>query len=497
MARRTFLFAAVIAAVCIPATAAASRTCWDPGSQYSEPGPVSLVKADIDQLQADFAAAHDTLMADAQTLQTDAALLTGSDIAAAQATIKADFQKLRSDFRAERATIRADWRQLRSDYYAARRTHLTRAERHELSRDMTRLMVTLWRGNAQLHEAIMAAQRAIRTARLNSAPISPGDASGISDSGMGAPSATTPDVTIVTADITQLQADFTTAQNTLLADASTLRSDARLLAWHGRMHARAIVRADFQKLRSDFQAEQATIHSDWQQFRSDYLAARAAGLSADDQQELRGEIAQLMGALWQGNAQVHRAIMAAQMAIRMARWYGAPISWRDESSISNSSMDAPSGASQYVTAMTADGAQLRSDLGAGHDALIADASRLQAHTALLSRGEGGARTMIKGDFQKLHSDFQATQQRIHADWNQLRSDYLGAHNARLSAGDLYLLRQAVSQLGITLRTGRARVHAAISADGQAIRNARHHGGPISSSQENGISDSGMNVPASL
>ena len=48
--------------------------------------PLAAIQADITQLQTDVQAKHDAVLADAQTLQTDAQNLVGSDKATAKAT---------------------------------------------------------------------------------------------------------------------------------------------------------------------------------------------------------------------------------------------------------------------------------------------------------------------------------------------------------------------------------------------------------------------------
>ena len=61
--------------------------------------PLATIKADITQLQTDVKTKHDAVLADAQTLQTDAQTLVGSDKATAKAKIRIDILKLTGDWR--------------------------------------------------------------------------------------------------------------------------------------------------------------------------------------------------------------------------------------------------------------------------------------------------------------------------------------------------------------------------------------------------------------
>jgi hypothetical protein len=81
--------------------------------------PLAAVQADIIQLQTDVKVKHDAVLVDAQTLQTDAQTLVGSDKATAKAKIKADAQKLNTDWHSLRAVCLADRAKLRADIDAA------------------------------------------------------------------------------------------------------------------------------------------------------------------------------------------------------------------------------------------------------------------------------------------------------------------------------------------------------------------------------------------
>jgi len=99
----------------IAAVAALSLAVLAPGALAAS-DPLAAVKADLSKLQADFASAHDTLMADAQALQSDAqslgAAAKGDARAQVRAKIKADWEQFKADRAAKKATLQADWQQL-------------------------------------------------------------------------------------------------------------------------------------------------------------------------------------------------------------------------------------------------------------------------------------------------------------------------------------------------------------------------------------------------
>ena len=81
--------------------------------------PLAAIKADITQLRTDVQTKHDAVLADAQTLQTDAQSLVGSDKATAKAKIKADVLKLTGDWRSLLSVCLSDRAKLHSDIAAA------------------------------------------------------------------------------------------------------------------------------------------------------------------------------------------------------------------------------------------------------------------------------------------------------------------------------------------------------------------------------------------
>jgi chromosome segregation ATPase len=144
--------------------------------------PLAAIHADLTKLQADFSSAHDTLMADAAKLQSDAALIKPGNKDAAKAALTADWTQLQSDVQATHTTMQADWQQLHSDFEAARSAKAGTKDDRAALRDATKQMrETFQAGRAQVHEAVMAAKAAIVAARKAGVPIKDGDAKKVAD----------------------------------------------------------------------------------------------------------------------------------------------------------------------------------------------------------------------------------------------------------------------------------------------------------------------------
>ena len=119
--------------------------------------PVSTVQADIAKLKSDVQSKHDTVVADAQKLESDADALAGtSDKNAARQTIKADAQKLRSDWKSLLATCLADRAQLHKDVQAAKDAGV--------SKHQVRLLVR--QGNLEIRLVNLDLRSAVAKARL-------------------------------------------------------------------------------------------------------------------------------------------------------------------------------------------------------------------------------------------------------------------------------------------------------------------------------------------
>jgi hypothetical protein len=169
----TFKKLALAAVLAVAAFAPAALAAGD---------PLTAITADLAKLQSDFTAAHSTLMADAQKLQSDAALMKPGNKVAAKAAIKADWTKLKSDFDATHTTMHANWQQLHADFQAARVAKAgTKADRVALRNAEQQMRETFKQGRAQVHEAVMAAKAAIVAARKAGVPIKAGDTAKVSD----------------------------------------------------------------------------------------------------------------------------------------------------------------------------------------------------------------------------------------------------------------------------------------------------------------------------
>jgi chromosome segregation ATPase len=143
---------------------------------------LGAVNADIAKLQADFQSSHDVLMADAQKLQGDVALIKPGNKDAAKAAIQADWQQLKSDFAAKKTTMQADWQQLHTDLQAARQAKAgTKADREALKQTLQQVRDTFKAGREQVHQAVEAAHAALKAARAAGVKISPSDANSVSD----------------------------------------------------------------------------------------------------------------------------------------------------------------------------------------------------------------------------------------------------------------------------------------------------------------------------
>lgn len=91
--------------------------------------PLAAVKADIAKVESDVQAAHDTLVADAGHLESDAIALKGNaNKDQVKTTIKADWEKLRSDRHMLLGQIQADRKALVADLKAARDAHVGKGE---------------------------------------------------------------------------------------------------------------------------------------------------------------------------------------------------------------------------------------------------------------------------------------------------------------------------------------------------------------------------------
>lgn len=121
--------------------------------------PTAAVQADIAKLKSDVQAKHDTVVADAQKLETDATSLVGSsDKKAARDTIKADVTQLVTDWKSLLATCKADRDQLHQDLQAAVQAGASKRDLHMLVRQAN-LEIRLV--NLDMREAVVKARLAV------------------------------------------------------------------------------------------------------------------------------------------------------------------------------------------------------------------------------------------------------------------------------------------------------------------------------------------------
>lgn len=121
--------------------------------------PVATVQADIAKLKSDVQTKHDTVVADAQKLEADAASLVGtSDRKGARKTIKADALKLTGDWKSLLAVCLADRKQLREDVQAAARSGVSRRDLRRLVREAN-LEIRLT--NMNMRAAVLEARIAV------------------------------------------------------------------------------------------------------------------------------------------------------------------------------------------------------------------------------------------------------------------------------------------------------------------------------------------------
>jgi hypothetical protein len=144
--KKLVLVAAALALLAAPAALAAD----DP--------TVAAVKTDLQKLLDDAKAKHDTLIADAQQLQTDVQSVTStSDRASVKATVQADLQKLRSDRQAAITQLQADREQLKKDLQAV---HAAKAGKGQLKPLLQQAAATLKQEHQETVAAVQAAKQA-------------------------------------------------------------------------------------------------------------------------------------------------------------------------------------------------------------------------------------------------------------------------------------------------------------------------------------------------
>ena len=140
--------------------------------------PLATIKADITQLQTDVKTKHDAVLADAQTLQTDAQTLVGSDKATAKAKIRIDILKLTGDWRSLLSVCLSDRLKLRTDIAAA---HAAGLGRHQIRPLVREANLQIRASNLEMRAGVLRARAAVFALRQT-----------FKNAGKTAPAVTTP-----------------------------------------------------------------------------------------------------------------------------------------------------------------------------------------------------------------------------------------------------------------------------------------------------------------
>ncbi len=127
--------------------------------------PVATVQADIAKLVSDVQTKHDTVVADAATLQADANSLVGtSDKHAARLKIRLDVLKLTGDWKSLLAVCLGDRAKLRADVKAAR---LQGVPRHQLRPLIHQANLQIRATNYEMRAAVLQARVAVLKLRAS------------------------------------------------------------------------------------------------------------------------------------------------------------------------------------------------------------------------------------------------------------------------------------------------------------------------------------------
>jgi hypothetical protein len=140
--------------------------------------PLATITADITQLKTDVQTKHDAVLADAQTLQTDATNLVGSDKTTAKATIKADVLKLTGDWKSLLAVCLSDRAKLHTDVAAA---HAAGADKGQIRPLVREANLQIRASNLEMRSGVVKARAAVFALRQT-----------FKNAGQTAPAVTTP-----------------------------------------------------------------------------------------------------------------------------------------------------------------------------------------------------------------------------------------------------------------------------------------------------------------
>ena len=155
-----------------------------PVAVFADTDPLAAIKADIAQLKTDVQTKHDTVVADAATLQSDATSLVGSDRQTAKTKIKVDALKLTGDWKSLLSVCLGDRLKLRTDINAARQTGAGKGQIFPLVREAN---LEIRSTNLQMRAAVLQARVAVLKLRLS-----------FKNAGQQAPAVATPPATVPT-----------------------------------------------------------------------------------------------------------------------------------------------------------------------------------------------------------------------------------------------------------------------------------------------------------
>jgi hypothetical protein len=136
-----------------------------PALAGADTAPVAAVKADLAKLQADVQAKHDTIIAHAHKLATDAAAAKSAPTRKdARAAIQPDVQKLRDDLVAARTVLQADRAQLATDLATAKQDKANRKELRPVVQSTRQAIKQL---RTELRAELKLARAAVRDLRAS------------------------------------------------------------------------------------------------------------------------------------------------------------------------------------------------------------------------------------------------------------------------------------------------------------------------------------------
>lgn len=144
----------------LAATAATAGTLFA-GIAVAQTDPAVAARSDMSKLLAEANATHDTVIADAGKLESDAHSLVGATKQQIRVTLRADRAALRTDMRAGRVLLHADRAQLLVDLKAARQAKVAK----QLKPELQQLHAALKQDRAEVKQALASAREAVKALR--------------------------------------------------------------------------------------------------------------------------------------------------------------------------------------------------------------------------------------------------------------------------------------------------------------------------------------------